>query len=127
MQWIESPLPQEYIIEGRFLPALNELVQRHEPLTMEETVQIDLEIGFKVACTQERFAMQKASCMESRITGGKKKNLRQYKGGSIEDIDFSHEIRATFGRPVGPFLEQTPLNASRRVSIVLMYPVGTDS
>ncbi|KIK16403.1 hypothetical protein PISMIDRAFT_44678, partial [Pisolithus microcarpus 441] len=51
-------LSQRYKVEELFLPALNELVQRSDPITMEEAVQMGLDIGFKLACVREEVAVR---------------------------------------------------------------------
>ncbi|KAI6140487.1 hypothetical protein BKA82DRAFT_4179692 [Pisolithus tinctorius] len=85
-------LSKKYKIEEWFLPALNELVKRREPITMEEAVQIGLEIGFTLACIRERLAMQKVNSGRGKRAG----NRPEVNQG---DIDFSDQIRVAFGRP----------------------------
>ncbi|KAI6017585.1 hypothetical protein BKA83DRAFT_1745139 [Pisolithus microcarpus] len=104
-------LSQRYKVEELFLPALNELVQRSDPITMEEAVQMGLDIGFKLACVREEVAVRKANPMGNRNrNGGKSKGSMQTfsvpnkeAASRAQDIDFSDEIRTAFGLPVGPF------------------------
>lgn len=85
-------LSKKYKIEEWFLPALNELVKRRKPITMEEAVQMGLEIGFKLACIRERVAMRK-------VNSGRGKRAGNRLEVNQEDIDFSDQIRVAFGRP----------------------------
>ncbi|KAI6109081.1 hypothetical protein EDD16DRAFT_1609067 [Pisolithus croceorrhizus] len=119
-------LSQKYNVEELFLPALNELVRRPDLITMEEAVQMGLDIGFKLASVREKVAVRKANCMGNR---GKRNAVkpeglgsmppsspmpnRSGKGASrLQDMDFSDEIRVTFGLPVGPLMAPGRLDDS---------------
>ncbi|KAI6004853.1 hypothetical protein EDD15DRAFT_1022890 [Pisolithus albus] len=90
-------LSQRYKVEEFFLPALNELVQRSDLITVEEAVQMGLDIGFKLACVREKVAVRKAKHMGTPVPSKKA-------ASRVQDVDFSDEIRTAFGLPVGPFL-----------------------
>ncbi|KAI6037831.1 hypothetical protein EDC04DRAFT_2091870 [Pisolithus marmoratus] len=124
-------LAQKYNLEELLLPALNELVQRPKPITMEEAVQMGLGTGFKLASFREEVAIQRASKIKGkngRKLGGSMQNsfVANCSGNSpLQVIDFSDRIRVAFGLSVGPPIGQTPLNASQTDSTVSVHPAGS--
>ncbi|KAI6094792.1 hypothetical protein EDD16DRAFT_1682679 [Pisolithus croceorrhizus] len=119
-------LSQKYKVEELLLPALNELVRRPDLITMEEAVQMGLDIGFKLASVREKVAVRKANCMGNRDkrNGVKPEGLGSIPPSSpvpnrsgkaarrVRDMDFSDEIRVTFGLPVGPLMAPGRLDDS---------------
>ncbi|KAI6111293.1 hypothetical protein F5141DRAFT_775736 [Pisolithus sp. B1] len=102
-------LSQKYKVEELFLPALNELVKMSDSITMKEAVQMGLDVGFKLASVREKVAVRKTtSCMETGGKGSKQKSrnkqsfpaVHSSESSRVEGIDFSDEIRVTFGLPV---------------------------